>query len=378
MAFPGDWERKGKLTIQSAFVDALLTDYPTLHTSVPADFYTKVANGGGDVRYTSDEAGTTLLVCEVRVVDTGGSCEVFVKIPSVSAVADTDFWVWYGASGKSQPARDSAGDGDGFLGSENTWDSDFTAVISFKESDADGTPTHVDSTSNDNHATRDTGDYVDAHTQYDAPWDAASSTYGAATTNVVANAVLNFPNAVDLGAEDMTFSAWVNPNFAYNTSDFPGVMGSYNDPGTSGFGILYLTSSDKWVAAHMKTGGLGLAQSAQITSDEELGRGVWQHFVGKSDSGVVELWIDNPLAGTDTTSGTYSGGSTVGIGYSPAATTGKSQDPRTFDELRISSDVRSDAWDAADYESQSDPAAFLIASASQPTKSPWHYYAQQH
>jgi hypothetical protein len=67
---------------------------------------------GGDIEFSSDEAGTNRIACEIVAWghDTGGgyndaAIEAHVLVPSVSSSTDTDIWIWYNTSGtSSQPA----------------------------------------------------------------------------------------------------------------------------------------------------------------------------------------------------------------------------------------------------------------------------------
>lgn len=127
MAFPEGWGRKCKLTIDPAKVDANLTDFPVLLTedNLPEEMFDAdgahpALNGGGDIRFSVDVAGSTRLGCEVVsfVTDNdpaNGSAEIWVKIPSVSSSVDTDFYVWWEKSGETQPVRTDT------YGSDNVW-----------------------------------------------------------------------------------------------------------------------------------------------------------------------------------------------------------------------------------------------------------------
>ena len=106
MAFPTGWGRKQKITIDNTKVSgsSALTNFPALITLDHLDAEVVDAgsnsalNGGGDVRFSSDAAGTTQLPCEVVSFVTNATagsrkCQVWVKIPSVSYNADTDIYI---------------------------------------------------------------------------------------------------------------------------------------------------------------------------------------------------------------------------------------------------------------------------------------------
>lgn len=124
----GSSERKHSITIQSSQIPGAssLVDFPMLITLDHLDSEVVDAgansaqNGGGDLIFTSDEAGTTRLSCEIVnfVTDANPAnrrCQVWVKIPSLSATSDTTIYVWYKNAVRTQPASNAA------FGSESVW-----------------------------------------------------------------------------------------------------------------------------------------------------------------------------------------------------------------------------------------------------------------
>lgn len=140
MAFPDGWQRRVAVTIDNTKVSGTsnLTDYPWFITedNLPSEMFDAdgtypALNGGGDVRFTSDSAGTTLLNLEIRkfVTDNdpaNGVAKLFVKVPTLDYNDDTVIYCWYNKSGETQPASDATG------GSEGVW-SDYLAVLPLDE-----------------------------------------------------------------------------------------------------------------------------------------------------------------------------------------------------------------------------------------------------
>ncbi|WP_372899169.1 hypothetical protein, partial [Stieleria sp.] len=99
MAFPTGWTRKCELTFAStptADLAALFTEDNLPSEMFDADGDNPALNGGGDIRFSSDSAGTSQLPCEVVsfVTDNdpaNGTAQVWVKVPAAASV-----WVWYG------------------------------------------------------------------------------------------------------------------------------------------------------------------------------------------------------------------------------------------------------------------------------------------
>src|SRR5688500_19008586 len=99
--------RKAEIIIQSSQVSGTLTNFPVLLTedNIPAeacdaDGVAPAENGGGDIRFTSDENGNEQLPLEVvRFVTNNdpANCDVemYVKAPIVSSSANTSIWMWY-------------------------------------------------------------------------------------------------------------------------------------------------------------------------------------------------------------------------------------------------------------------------------------------
>jgi len=107
----------------------------------------------------------------------------------------------------------------------------------------------------------------------------------------------------NLGGAVMTVSAWVNVDFFFSTSVFPTIIGSSDPSRTVGWGLLYAGGSgSRWAFVNSAS---NFAASAAITSDAELGRGVWQHLVGVSNGSASQLYIDGVLVGTGVGDGTY-------------------------------------------------------------------------
>lgn len=137
MAFPTDWLRKQAITIDNTKVSgsSALTDFIVrvtldhLDAEIVDAGANSALNGGGDLRFSSDSAGVTQLACEVVSFVTNASapsreCEVYVKVPSVSSSVDTTFYIWYDATGETQPAVSDT------YGRNAVW-SDRTGVYNF-------------------------------------------------------------------------------------------------------------------------------------------------------------------------------------------------------------------------------------------------------
>jgi len=126
MAFPSGWTRRVKLTVDKTYIPSDRTDFPVClvwtgaagtsdlpQEMMDADGAHPCLNGGGDVRFSTDAAGTTRLPCEIVKCVTNNNpalalAEIHVKLPSISSAANTDFYLWYGKAAETQPAVSDA------------------------------------------------------------------------------------------------------------------------------------------------------------------------------------------------------------------------------------------------------------------------------
>lgn len=108
MAFPIGWLYRAAITVDNAKVGAGgVTDFSVLLTeaNLPAAIFTNALSDGGDIRITTDSAGTTECAVDVIKFDTGTSTAIIrTKVPSLSADADTTFYIWYGNASATLPA----------------------------------------------------------------------------------------------------------------------------------------------------------------------------------------------------------------------------------------------------------------------------------
>jgi len=84
------WLYRQKITIDHTLVAEDLTDFPVLvtHTVVQTSLFTHARSDGADLVVTASDA-TTRLQCELVTYDAlAGELELYVRIPSLSSVAD--------------------------------------------------------------------------------------------------------------------------------------------------------------------------------------------------------------------------------------------------------------------------------------------------
>ena len=120
MAFPTGWGRLCAITIDKDEVDANLSNFTVVlsEAGLPSEMFDAdgshpALEGGGDIRFSSDEGGLTQLPCDIRAfhIDNdpaNGYADIAVKVASVSSSTNTVIYIWYNKSGESQPAAADA------------------------------------------------------------------------------------------------------------------------------------------------------------------------------------------------------------------------------------------------------------------------------
>ena len=102
-----DREWKCEIQIQSSKVATTQSDFPVVLTEacMPSEIFaasTGAQDGGGDIRFSSDEDGDTQLACDIIDFDqTNDECEMVVNVASVSSSSNTSIWIWWKTSGSS-------------------------------------------------------------------------------------------------------------------------------------------------------------------------------------------------------------------------------------------------------------------------------------
>lgn len=338
--FPDDWGRKCKLTIQASKVSGALTDFPVLVTkdTLPSEIFDSdgsnpAQSDAGDVRFTSDSAGTTQLACEVVEFTTdadpaNGTAEIWVKVPSISSSVDTDIWIWYNtAASDSQPSASDT------YGSENVWDSNFK-VVAHLESDAS------DSTSNSNDGTVSGASTATAKIGggYDFDGTNDSIDFG---TPLGASALQDI---------DYSYEIWAE---ADDTSGTQFIIGNANYSGTYGDGIDFSGTTLRW---YKEEGGAAATGTATTTM---------KHLAGtyNKTSNTLTLYVDGASVDTASSTKTDAGG-TIQIG-------GDWSNNYFFDgvldEPRIHDTTRSSDWIYASFNTQSNPGTFIVESSPEST-----------
>lgn len=309
-----------KLTIDNTKVDSTLSDFPVLVklTSSELDF-AKANADGFDIRFTQSD-GSTLLKYERERHDNGNSlAEYWVKIPSISSSADTDFYMYYRTTDTADGADPT-----------NVWDANYKAVWHLKNKT---TSTIEDSTSNNDDGTKvGAGEPAEADAKigkgqlFDGDNDEIS------TTN-------NCP------AGNFTIEAWCK-----NTTSSEAGWDAFYGAGLELSGFISKQdepSSDSY-RLRFHIGGA----ANYIQSDEGITTlNVWEHYVATWNGSSGQLYLNGSPITTNV----------IGTPANPTATAvilGDREDGNPWqgyiDEVRVSDSARTAAWLKASYNSGND------------------------
>lgn len=340
------WSYRVKITVDNTQVSADLTDFPVYVdlADLPAGFHTNVKTDGSDIRVTtSDEV--TEVPREVEVYDSGTDAgELHFKAPTLADASDTEFYIYYGNAGASEPAASAT------YGSQNVWDSSFAAVYHLGEA-ADGTTGEIkDSTANANDGTgAGTSGFPSSVTGKVGQGSSFSSSNGQYIT---------VPDDASLNPTAITMEAWVNgtsfPN-GYNTIVHKGNGTTYYE--------YFVKSTGKLAEYLVRAGG---SASYDGTGTNTLSTGTWYMatMIYSSGGGLVGL-VNGASDKTTSSSGNLSStaGTVLSIGRDSFTPSRFWNGP--LDEVRISSVARTTTWVSTGYNNQNAPATFYAVSAQE-------------
>ena len=340
MAFPTGWVQH-KITIDYTKVSGPLTDFPVYLKSdnfLPG-IWGSANSDGSDLRFSLDSAGGTVLDREVvqwgTASGTSGTAQVWVKLPSVSSTADTDFYVWF----NNGTATNTSGTGVWSNGFQGIWhlQSAGTGVDSSYNSynlTAYNTPTLVDG------VVGSAVDFDNAGTQYMRIADASC------------------PN-LEISS-DQTWATWV-----YFNSDTAGNQILISKRNGAESNQLYVTSSTGQVVYVLT----GLTTNNQVTNTAigTFTTGSWYLLAGRynSTAGTLSLYVNGTIAEVE--AGGTKNDSNADFQLSGRADTNGGVIDARLDESWVTNDFKSDDWLNTTRENMLNAATFSTPSVSATT-----------
>ncbi len=338
--FPG-WNRKHAITINNSMVDGsiALTDFPFLvtldhlNTEVVDGGANSALNGGGDLRFSSDAAGSNRLAIEVvefatSAIPANRRCQVWVKIPSLSATTDTTIYVWYNKTGETQPATTDT------YGSQAVW-SGYEAVWHMENDPSATAPQILDATGNGHNLTSSgsmtSGDVVSGAIGNAITFDGSNDRFALASNAIIPNGSFTITSYVNWNGSN-SYNAVVA-----NSSPWSGIWVNNGSGGRA----VYSDGTQRF----SNTG--TVPANTVVKVDFVVTSGDSQHFFdGNGDATSTQAISSGNLAyvGAESTSGGFFAG--------------------WLDEIRISPSSRTASWLKTEHNNQIAPASFATEGAS--------------
>lgn len=329
------WSNRIPLTVQASQVDAQLTDFPVLVQLTNASLGAGARTDGADIRFTAAD-GITPLAFEVEAWDAGtGSLSAWVSVPTVSAVTNTNLYVYYGAS--DAPDRQDP---------DQVW-SNAEAIWHLNRDPSGAAPQLDDASARSRDGlsagSMDSADLVNGLIGQAIDFDGIDDRLSAE------------PFALDNNA--LTISAWVNLDSVAGTQL---IAAKANDDLSR---VFALSASGSVARLQVTVGGAphGIGGGTLTT-------GVWHHVAGSWDGTTASVYIDGALVAASTPVGVLDtdgpGGSMMPFSIGDLPGNQQPLDGR-IDEVRLETVARPLAWLTAVERNQSAPATFVVAGASQ-------------
>lgn len=310
---------------------------PNLKTSANGGH---VFNAGGHDIIFKDESGSSQLDHEVLRYDgSSGSLLAFVRLPQLSSLSDTIFYIHYGNSSVSSSQENVGG----------VWDSNYEAVLHLQESGNGGSDEYKDSSGNSHHGTG--GGLAGSGNSSYTP-GRTSGLFGYAQNFDGTNDRIRLDAVTDSTWSAVTVQAWINPD----DNDDDRIFGKCW--GTS-------TSDETWLLR--QTGGkIGTRMRTNATYDggfdlAGLSTGSW--FLASVTWDASDNRLRVYLNGNELSSKTLNGAtlypsppvSQPTIGNIPGG--GRDYNGQ-LQEARVSKVARPACWLKTEYNNQVSPATF--------------------
>jgi hypothetical protein len=295
------------------------------------------SNKGHDIVF-KDDGGSKLDHEVLQYNGSTGSLEAFVRLPQVSSLTDTIFYIHYGDTSVSGSQENATG----------VWSNGFTMVYHLDEaSGTSGTGSVKDSTGN-------TSGTPSSGLKFGSWGKVGDSADFSASTGINCGTV-----GAGLVSEDTTISFWIR---SYDV-DNPSRQNPFNHA-YGGWGTFTLETNGKINWFMGSAGGNASPYTAYGSGSGSVTDNAWIYMVGvRNSAGDKWTWYKN---GNVRTSGTYDSSYpeirdrtfTIGDGY-VRPINGR------MDEFRVSSTPREGCWIKTEYNNQNSPGTFYSVGAEE-------------
>ncbi|NJM16728.1 MAG: DUF2341 domain-containing protein [Bacteroidales bacterium] len=292
---------------------------------------------GHDIIFTAAD-GVTKLNHDLEFYDDEtGEIVAWVEMPTLKANENTVFYLYYGSDDIP----------DGFMDPSSAWNSKYQAVWHLNE-DAE------DATSNGRDGTPTNVGFLQANTAGGAEFELGDGT---------TDDHIDF-GAMEIASDSITISAWVKIKTFHNTMARIVNNSTSFDINNHIWGIATQWNGTNWTFySRLKID--GTTYEAEGGLNPELVAGTWVNVALTYNGISMNLYLNGSLIATRLAPGTLS--------TDPAASLFLGNQPNglgsgyglngQLDEVRISSDAKSQAWIQTEIANYNSPAAFVSAAA---------------
>ena len=324
--FDPGWAFRKKITIDHTEVDDFLNNFPVLLDILDSDLTIKCQSNGNDISFTTKQGQK--INHEIEFYDnSNGHLIVWVQIPFLSSITDTEIYMYYGnftASNQENPI--------------DVWDTSYKAVYHLPETSGQ----YYDSTSNNND-----GYPVNVNQNY--PGQIAGSAFFDGTSYI------EISNSFDLNWQQVTLEAWIYPT---DVTPRQFIISKFKDGMDKDYSLGLLNGH---VYIWYETDDNDYTSSIGTVSNNQ-----WYHIaVVYTNWDAYNVYINGILAGSDTNTGPRAQtDDDVEIGHAGG---GYNSDNFNgiIDEVRISNSIREASWIQTSYNNQLNPSNFYFIDAEE-------------
>ena len=346
--FPNTWARKHTITIDHTKVGSGgVSDFSVLLSRAnfanevcdPSSVYA-ARSDGGDLRFTSDSAGTTALPCHVVSFGLDSSTnaadatvEIYVKVSSISSASDTVIYCWYHAYAWQPFVSETNGQ-------QNAYDSNTKISLPFSHT--------MDNAANDSFHSVDRSSTLQAYT---------SGKVGEGFSGTTNRGFLYDPASAITISTAYSLAAWVSVGASLaNICQI--ISNDKSDATTDRVFQFRIETSGLVTFIRFDSGQSAVANFSGATDLRNAGfKRVWATFDTTNGSKIYVDGSSDGTNGTLTANRNVASTSHLSVGYRESGT----DDGfflGTLDNVQLHTASRNAAWITTDFNNQNSPSTF--------------------
>lgn len=343
------WAFRKKLTIDYTKVSggANLTSFPVLVKLTDSNLRSAQSTGN-DILFTSSD-GSTKLDHEIeKFTQSTGELVAWVRIPTLSASANTVIYIYYGNPGAANQQNKTG-----------VWDASYVGVWHLNETSGH----HKDST----------GKQADSTIEDETNRGTTGVVNGSVEFTKINGKYISIPNSTDLGfsSTDISMEMWVKPTTITNNQR---VIRKCSDSGcgtdyesTRPYDVVFNSSNE----LYLKVNRSGSANDYVKTT--ALSAGQWTYFaavIANDGTGAIG-YTNGTQSSTDSATGAIDT-STQPLYFGDSG----DWDPYDgiLDEIRFSKTIRSAGWITTTYNTINSPSTFFSSGGQEKAREPVLYF----